>query len=112
MATENNVIPLRPFSRDGVPAAVAAAQPQRSEGAENPVDRGQTLDATLRGWLAVEEALSPWSDSTLIACLVGADPIARGALILVLEARMTAQSGRGPRSGRGGEAGAERGERE
>lgn len=54
---------------------------------EAPVDRGATLDRTSRAFLAVEEALNPWSDSVLIAALVDADPITRGELLRELEDR-------------------------
>lgn len=41
----------------------------------------------LRGELAVQDLLAPWSDSTLIALLVDATPVDREAIILELERR-------------------------
>lgn len=55
---------------------------------EKPVDPAIRLEAGLRTFLAVDAALSPWSDSTLIACLFAThNDIERGAIIRELEER-------------------------
>lgn len=77
---------------------------------EPPADPCATLEAAARSFLAVEAALKPWSDSTLIACLASADPWDREALLAELEARRAGQPGPGAaavaeggaRSGAGG----------
>lgn len=56
-------------------------------GPERPVDPATTLATGLRSYLAVEDALMPWSDSALIAGLAGATPEERAAIEAELEAR-------------------------
>lgn len=52
---------------------------------EKPVDPAFTLEAGLRSYIAVEEALTPWAHSVLIDELVREqDPARREALIAEL----------------------------
>lgn len=59
----------------------------RDELPEPPVALDQTLVAAARGFLAVHEAICPWSDSALIAGLAGATHDEREIIIALLEER-------------------------
>lgn len=55
--------------------------------APEALDPDVSIAAAQRAWLAVEDALAPWSDSALIAALVTASPREREEIIAELEAR-------------------------
>lgn len=56
-------------------------------GAEPPVDPNWTIEAGLRSYIAVEEALTPWSDSNLISRLAHATSEEREIILAELEQR-------------------------
>lgn len=65
--------------------AIAALYPAPAN--DPPVAPALTLEAGLRAFLAVEEALAPWADSVLIAALAGAGAAERDAILAELATR-------------------------